>query len=99
MRQPTEMEMRVAAALADSVYRGLWDILDPEKKANFVVHARAAIRAMHELSEEQKALLSEFFKHGEYERVTDENTIKDDWNELIDAASPPITEGTDTQNG
>lgn len=85
MREPTEMELRVAKAIQDCVYvDGADDFRYAPTVEGVYEAARAAIRAMREPTPEVAAVL----EHGKPNRFRVWGA--DYWRDGIDAASPPI---------
>ena len=76
MREPTEMELRVAKAIIDSGIRG--DLADDEWT---LLASRVAIRAMRSPTED---ILEAGAK-----AHPDDKMYERCWNAMIDAASPP----------
>lgn len=82
MRQPTEMELRAAEALA--VARGCrWERCGDNDREMVIEEARAAIRAMREPTDEMRMAAPP--------RVLEKlayRDLGDTWKSMIDAASP-----------
>lgn len=101
-REPTEMELRVAKALYDGRNLGAecvqaialpsWKDTPSIYRTPWILKARAAIRAMHEPTENMltaavEVAIDHYAGDGLYL-----HTDKQTWCAMIDAASPPIEE-------
>jgi hypothetical protein len=86
-REPTEMELRVAKALADQMYVSEWDDLMPSYRTRSLEMARTAIRAMRDCTEQMVAQAQTSYEADL--KGVGRTIIGCLWMEMIDAASPP----------
>lgn len=122
MREPTEMELRVAQALANNNWPNLtWGAFSVKAKEGLLSDARAAIQAVREPTKDMLAAAlpingganddttsadAALAAEACHALGTPENMMTlgidgalgliADWRAMIDAASPPITSGTQT---
>lgn len=88
MREPTEMELRAAQALA--VARGCrWERCSDNDREMVIEEARAAIRAMREPTRAMRDDGAAEFYGFNPEWNSPSEYITDAWAAMIDAASPP----------
>lgn len=88
MREPTEMELRVAVVLLDADgislplgRKRLWIELSEGQRSSYLRTARATIRAQRIPSDEQANVIGFYTMFGDGRRV-------EFWRDMIDAASP-----------